>query len=266
MGSNTGDKKVEEKLKESLQNQTSAVREEHLNQTILLAQTEFRRQHQKSQRPRITTGQYILRELYYTGRYMWRWQALWVLGVLTGAEILFGGNFFGFFKARHIPFGLCCIAIASVWSFLPFLYRSARYKMREIEGTARFSVGKRLVIQLGIMAGVQTLLLLCLYVTARRRFQILSPGSAVYLVMPYLISLSVLVCCLRYLSFGRLKIYFTALCGFGLCVLIALRKFMQPALGQQFLLVWTFAGVVLILFLGWQMLRIWKDGYALKWA
>lgn len=255
-------KKTIKQLEAMFRQDVGMVREEHLKQTICLAGFKYR----TGRKPGIGLGQYILGELYFTGKYMGLWKAVQALAVFVVMESIFDGQFLQFLDTRHIPFILCCIAFTAVWSAVPVLYRSARCKMGEIEAAARLSWGRRLVAQMMIMVSVETVFLLVLCVAVRMELGMYPGMAVVYFCIPYLAGIAVLMYCLRHMPVKKSVRLFAILWTITMCVFVLMRKFLPVFYEGGIPLLWAAAGIALAVILVKQAKGIWKDGYALKWA
>ena len=84
----------------------------------------------------------LLRQVRYTGWMVWLWQAVLFLGIMAVYHVLFRtveGTVDLFFYRRLQDF-LCGAGILSAWSSVPFLFRSYRWNMAEVEAASRCSM------------------------------------------------------------------------------------------------------------------------------
>ncbi len=257
-----GNRETIRQLEAMFGQEENPVQKEHLNQTIQLAAARYR----TCRKPGTGLLRYILWEFCYTGRYMGLWQVLQALAVFAVMEILFAGHFLRLLEPRHVPFVLCCAAFTAAWSFVLVLYRSSRYKMWEVEAAARFSGGKRLVVQLIVMVSIESVILLLLFAVTRIRFGVYPGMAAVYIFIPYMAGIAVLMYCLRHISVSRTVKCFGVIWVFAICILALLYKFF-PAFYQGNVNIYcAAAGGLLVAAFVMQGAGIWRGGYVPEWA
>lgn len=173
--------KLEQQLRQSLHRLPSTTNEAHLHTTILLSRREAC---QKQRRRRISFILFLGKQLSFIGWKVWSIQGLFLLSVYG----LFSDSFDYLRTPLRLAKLLFCLSVAVFMTALPLLYRSARYRMQEIEAAARFSSVKLLLAKL-IVIGIGDISLLggiFLFTLAKTS---LSADSAVfYLCFPFLLA------------------------------------------------------------------------------
>lgn len=144
----------------------------------------------------------LLRQIWYTGWMVWLWQALLFLGIMAVYHAFFRtveGGVDLFFYRRFQNF-LCAAGILSAWSSVPFLFRSYRWKMAEVEAAARFSVMQLRAAQLLLIGGGAVLMVAGVAGTALLQTAAGTEEVGAYLIFPFLLLGS---CILHFLRRGR---------------------------------------------------------------
>lgn len=128
----------------------SALREdEKIEKVVALAKAEW---HMREKRERIGFVALMLRQLRFIGWKMWAVQTAVVLLIAPVIARFFWVK--DYFTARYALFLLGIVAVMISMMMIPFLYRSARYRMMETESATYFA-GRRLLLcrLLPLMAG-----------------------------------------------------------------------------------------------------------------
>jgi hypothetical protein len=178
-------KKLRSKLQAALQDQlTLQISEEHLRQTKQAARMAYQ---SRRQRERIRYPAFLLRQVRFIGAPVW---------LLQGLLLLCAGWLFGFagiggfsnFAPRHLPVLLGCFAIFTVMTGIPFIGRSAQYKMLEMEMATRNSFLQLLLTRI-LLIGIGNVLLLTVSLILAKSGTAIGTGIvAIYLLLPYLMA------------------------------------------------------------------------------
>ena len=141
-------------LRSTMQEVELPVRNEHLQKTISLAKNEWK---ERVVRPRITFSKFLAAQIKFVGWKIWLAQAIVVL-CLSFLLVYLGDYILN--NPRNGALLLCSISILVLMSAFPFIQRSVRYKMYEIETATRFSATKQLLAKL-LIIGIGDISMLC---------------------------------------------------------------------------------------------------------
>ena len=123
------------------------MRDEHMKETIYLVRKEIVK---KSERKRLSFGQFLLTQIRFIG---WK---IWMTQILTLVFIyLCMTEYFGKYYDEHpekLPQLLMVLAVVVLMIALPFLYRSIHYRMQEIEAVTYVSSVKLMMARMLIIA------------------------------------------------------------------------------------------------------------------
>ena len=131
----------------------------------------------------------LMRQVRYTGWMVWLWQAVLFLGIMAVYHVLFRtveGTVDLFFYRRFQDF-LCGAGILSAWSSVPFLFRSYRWNMAEVEAASRCSMLYLRAAQLLLIGGGAVLMVAGVAGTVLLQTAAGTEQVAVYLVFPFLL-------------------------------------------------------------------------------
>ncbi|MFR6334240.1 MAG: hypothetical protein ACLUOI_39350, partial [Eisenbergiella sp.] len=148
------------------------------------------------------------------------------------------GDSYGISRDK-IPFLLCCSAVLIAMTVLPFLQRSLRCRMYEVEAAAKMSSGKLMaswIVFAGIGDGIGLSVLIFLTV----RITPLGYGSAVlYLVVPFLSAAAVLFYLLGHLEWRHVLPGSVSACAVLLLVFGIFSKYCPAFYLQSFTAGWA---------------------------
>ena len=213
------------------QKQADVPEKRKMEETAALAVLSYRQAEERKRT--LNFGGLILRQIRYTGCQVWLWQAVLFLGIMAVYHCVFrpvGDEADLFFYRRFRSF-LSGAGLLSAWSSVPFLFRSFRWKMSEVETASRFSALYLRAAQLLIMGGGSTLMMAGTGGAVLFQSMAGIEEVALYLLLPFLI--------------------------LGSCILHLLRK------GEPDLLLRNCSGAgaaLMLLFLGWDQISR-KAGY-----
>lgn len=201
----------------------------------------------------------LLRQVRYTGWMVWLWQAVLFLGIMAVYHVLFrpvDGNMDVFFYRRFQDF-LCGAGILSAWSSVPFLFRSYRWNMAEVEAASRCSMLYLRTAQLLLIGGGAVLMVAGVAGTTLLQTVVGAEEVGAYLIFPFLLLGS---CILHFLRKGRTAFLLRDSSAAG-AVLLAFsmvwsRISRETGYEPGSLVVWSMCGV-LILVWGYQI-WMWK--------
>lgn len=172
-------KKLKNRLTQFYIAPESSVGEAAFRKTLALAQEEVR---QKQRRQRISFPRFLALQIRFLGWRVWAVQGSLLL-TAAGVLRLFLGR--PFWEDTHAAAELLfCLSMLVFLTAPPFLYRSVRYRMQEVEAAARFSSVKLLMARL-ILLGMGDLVLLLLLTAAARTA---TESPVFYVWLPFLLA------------------------------------------------------------------------------
>ncbi|MCI7807886.1 hypothetical protein MR626_01130 [bacterium] len=176
-------KDLETRLRQACQVEAGEVRSSSVSKAVLLARKEA-----ISRRQRISFLQFLSMQIRFIGWKVWAVQGASLLAVCWLLSHLFGQ---GYWKDPQSVAGLLvCLSLLTFMTAPPFLYRSVRYRMQEVEAAAGFSSARLLMARLIIIGIGDGALLSGIVLTAAAKTA-LQPGSAVVSVaLPFLLASS----------------------------------------------------------------------------
>ena len=123
---------LETRLHQAYQGADVEVRSTSMSEAILLARKEA-----YSRQQRLSFPQFLSMQIRFIGWKVWAVQAACLLTVCGLLSHLLGQ---GYWKDPQSVAGLLvCLSLFTFMAAPPFLYRSVRYRMQEVEAAARFS-------------------------------------------------------------------------------------------------------------------------------
>ena len=134
---------------------------DHMKETIFLARKEIAK---KAQRERISFWQFLKIQIRFIGWKIWLMQ-----GIVLGGIYACMTGFFEKYYTEHpedLPRLLMILAIIVLMTAIPFLYRSIRYRMQEIESVTYVSSVRLMMSRLFIIAVGDSVILASMYVMA----------------------------------------------------------------------------------------------------
>ena len=172
---------LETRLHQAYQGADVEVRSSSMSETILLARKEayYRRQ-------RLSFPQFLSMQIRFIGWKVWAVQAACLLAVCGLLSHLLGQ---GYWKDPQSVAGLLvCLSLFTFMAAPPFLYRSIRYRMQEVEAAARFSSVRLLMARLIIIGIGDGALLGGILLTAAVKTALLPSSAVVSVAFPFLLA------------------------------------------------------------------------------
>lgn len=239
-------KNMRSKLQAALKDQPALqISEEHLVQTMREARIAYQ---SRRQRERIRYPAFLLRQVRFVSAPVWLLQGLLLLCALW----LFGFENMGSasdFAPRHLPILLGCFAVFIAMTGIPFIGRSAQYRMLETEMATRISIPKLLLTRIFIIGIGNVLLLTVSFFLARTKAEFGAGSIALYLLLPYLIACCGCLFIQAYAHSGQQGFACTAFCFSLTGLLFVLYKTAPVAYEQVSVGIWGMLCTVCVLIL-----------------
>lgn len=231
----------EKKLKQSLHQAPAMVSEEHFENTLLLAGKEAYR---KQKRKRISFTHFLSMQIKFIGWRIWSIQGVSLL--IVGGIISCSYDYWKY--PQYMVKLLFCLSVLVFMTALPFIHRSVRYQMQEIEAATHFSSVKLLMAKFAVIGIRDVLMLSGIFFTTIVKTSLQADRAVLYLCFPFL-----LVCsgCLFMLGHFTPKQFFVG--SMGLCSFLVLAFSIVPGhyehlFRQSFSARWIVICVLLIAF------------------
>lgn len=247
-------KDLVKKLNRSLHTPPVTVDEIHFSETCLLAGEEIRL---RQKRERISFLSFLSMQIKFIGWKIWLAQGIFLLLTDGMFRRLFGREYpENPLSAARL---LCCLSILVFMTALPFLYRSVRYQMQEVEAVARFSCVRLLAAKLAIVGIGDLFILSGIFCIATWRTSLTAGSTLQYLCFPFLSAGSG---CLYLLGHCSPKQFFAG--SMGLCTFLILAAAILLRRGTvlffgSFSAEWIAACIFLTAFCIWQLRCILRD-------
>lgn len=130
-------------LRQALRQDDIPADTKHYENTLMLAGKETLR---IQKRERITFTRFLAAQIRFIGWKIWGMQSLFLFAAYAVLS-----RFYRKEQPRHLVSLLFCLSVLVLMTALPFLYRSVRYRMQEVESASRFSLVKLLTAKLTII-------------------------------------------------------------------------------------------------------------------
>ena len=174
---------LETRLHQAYQGADVEVRSSSMSETILLARKEA-----YSRRQRLSFPQFLSMQIRFIGWKVWAVQAAYLLTVCGLLSHLLGQ---GYWKDPQSVAGLLvCLSLFTFMAAPPFLYRSVRNRMQEVEAAARFSSVRLLMARLIIIGIGDGALLGGILFTAAVKTALQPSSAVVSILFPFLLASS----------------------------------------------------------------------------
>lgn len=198
---------LEIQLRQACQGAAVEVRSSSLSAAVLLARKEV-----SSRRQRLSFPQFLSMQIRFIGWKVWAAQGASLLAVCGLLSRLFGQ---GYWKDPQSVAGLLvCLSLLTIMTAPPFLYRSIRYRMQEVEAAARFSSVRLLMARLIIIGIGDAALLSGILLTAAVKSTLQAGSAVVSILFPFLLASSGCLYLLGHVRPRRFLAGSMGLCGF----------------------------------------------------
>lgn len=184
---------LEQRLKQALHQTPCAANDTHLHTTILLAEREVCL---KQRQERISFAHFWGKQIGLIGWKIWIVQGI----SLFAMNVLIPRFYEDPITLQRMIKRLVCLSILVFMTPLPLLYRSARYRMQEIEAASRFSGVKLLFTRLIVIGIGDICLLTGIFLTSIINTLLPADSVVFCLCFPFLLSGSVCLYMLGHLA------------------------------------------------------------------
>ncbi len=168
------------KMKDALSGRAVEVSKARMEEMLLLTKIQFRK---RSIKKRMGFGELLLFQIRFTGMRIWGVEI--VMAFFLG--LILQGFFMEpcFFTPRKAAFLLSCVTIAASILLLPFLYRSFRFQMMEVESAAYFSIRRILICRFFLFFGGEVVIAATVCIIGYMG-QLVNGSMLVYVLIPLL--------------------------------------------------------------------------------
>lgn len=174
-------KDLETRLRQAYHAADTTVRPASMSAAALLARKEA-----YSRRQRLSFPQFLSMQIRFIGWKVWAVQGASLLAVCWLLSRLFGQ---GYWKDPQSVAGLlACLSLLTFLAAPPFLYRSIRYRMQEVEAATRFSSVQLLMARLIIIGIGDATFLSGILLTAAVKSTLPLGGAVLSVGFPFLLS------------------------------------------------------------------------------
>ena len=199
----------------------------------------------RKRKPRISFGAFLLRQMQFAGGRIWAFQAVALTVICLMIKGIYGGRYASA-DPRQIAFCLGVAAVIAAMTGIPYLCRSLRYDMYEIETASRLSYSGLLLARI-ILAGAGNLVMLAAIFTVVYVKSLVPAGTAiVYMLAPFS---AVWIGCLLIAGHScskRTYLYCTAFSIGFMLLLYALFKLSPQLFAREMLAAWAAVCIVMI--------------------
>ncbi len=203
---------LETQLRQAYKGADIEVHSSSTSAVVLLARKEA-----YARRQRLSFPQFLSMQIRFIGWKVWAVQGASLLGVCWLLSHLFGQEYWK--DPQSVAGLLICLSLFTFMAAPPFLYRSIRYRMQEVEAAARFSSVRLLMARLIIIGVGDAILLSGILLTAAVKTALQPSSAVVSVAFPFLLASSGCLYLLGHVSPRRFLAGSMGLCGFLLMVL-----------------------------------------------
>lgn len=233
----------EKKLKKTLHRTSSMADNEHLESTILLARKEDLQRHAHE---RISFTRFLSIQIKFIGWKIWAAQGIILLIISSILTHTYGSYFFE--NPQFIARLLFCLSVLIIMTALPFIYRSVRYQMQEVEAATYFSSIKLLMAKLAVIGIGDIFMLIGIFITTIMKTSLQAENAILYLCVPFLFASSGCLFMLGHCTSKHFIAGSVGLCSFFILLCIAVPGHCRLIFQQSFSIGWMVVCAVLISF------------------
>jgi len=249
-------KDFEKKLKQTLHQSPAMADSDHLEHTLLLAKNEA---YQRHKHERISFTRLLSSQIKFIGWKVWAAQGIFLLIVSNILARAYGRYFWE--NPHSITKLLFCLSVLIPVTAVPFICRSIRYQMQEVEAATYFSSVKLLMAKLAVIGIGDISLLAGIFITAVIKTSIQTGSAILYLCFPFLFVSSG---CLFMLGHFTSRLFFAGsmgLCSFLILICAVIPGHFELLFQQSLSMGWTVICALLIAFCIQQVRYILYDSH-----
>lgn len=240
-------KSIKSHLKVTLQHIDRPINYIHLQKTCKVAKQEWIKKHKN----RIRFGGFLKLQIRFLGWRVWLIQNLFLMTIYTLFESM--SKHFLVQNNRYAAFFLSCISVLLLLTAIPFIYRSTKYKLQEIEMASFFSRTKLILANLLIIVIGNLFVLGIVFWLAIEKTSLEAGSILLYVGMPYLTASCGFIYLLGHTSsecFPRKTARFVAILGLAF---IIMNRFYDNLFQQSLSSRWLIVCIGLILYIIYQV-------------
>ena len=197
------------------------------------------------QRPRISYGQFLLRQIRFTGGKIWAIQAAVLLVICTLLNAVFLNGYTGA-DFRQLVFLLGITAVLAAMTGFPYICRSLRYSMYETETASKVSYSGLLLARL-LLTGMGNLVMLAIiFAAAYLESASISMSTAVYMILPFAAVWAGCLTILKHACGKRTHFYCAAFSMSFMLLLFILYKALPQLFAREMADLWFAVCIVII--------------------
>lgn len=199
----------------------------------------------KIPRPRISYGQFLLRQLQFTGGRIWAFQAV-VLIVLCMLIYALLSNRYAEIDFRQLVLLLEITAVLSAMTGVPYICRSFRYGMYETETASKVSYSGLLLARL-LLTGVGNLIMLSvIFAAAYLENAALPVSTVIYMIVPFAVAWAGCLTILKHVCSQRTHLYCAAFSVSLIPILFMLYKAFPELFAREMADIWFVVCIAVI--------------------
>lgn len=230
-------------LKQALHQPPVPESNEHLQKTRLLAVKEACQRHT---RKRISFAQFLSAQIRFIGWKVWAVQGIFLLAVSTMLTHIYGNYFFE--RPQAMTKVLFCLSVIVCMTAIPFIYRSVRYQMQEVEAAAYFSSVKLLTAKLMVIGIGDIFILTGIFITTIIKTSLQAGSTVLYLCLPFLLVSSICLFLLGHFTPKNFLAGSIGFCSFLTIVCAVIPNQFELLFQQSFSLEWMTVCTLLTVF------------------
>ena len=209
-----GNRTLNNKIKHALSGGSIEVSQAQMSEIIRLSKVQFEKRRVKK---RMGFGELLLSQIRFAGLRIWGGEI--ITAILLGL-ILQGFLMEPYFlTARKAALFLSCAMIGASLLLLPFIYRSSRFQMTEIEGAAYFSIRRILICRFLLFFGGEVVIAAAVGIIGYA-VQFENGSMLIYVLLPLLITGDGILFCLKNVPLEKICFHYLGYAGVLLLLLI----------------------------------------------
>lgn len=251
-------KDLEQTLRDALHQPSAAVNKQHFADTCRLVQAELLK---KQTRRRIAFLPFLSAQIRYIGWKIWLIQGIFLLLISPVTSRFYGISYLE--SPLYTAKLLFCLSVLAFMSALPFIYRSVRYKMQEIEAAAYFSSVKLLMARLIIIGIGDFFILSGIFCITIGKTSLRADSVLLYLCFPFLLVGSLCLFLLGHLPSRQFFAGSMGVCSFLILSALAVSRHAELPFYNSFSAEWIAVCAFLAVFCAFQFRYIlYRSPYA----